>query len=116
MSLSVGDLEKIQESEKLSTVIKEIISIFLSAINDWPNQIVSLVDYEKEIYKLIGEEVEREKLEEYISKIDYSKNAWEAESLSQLIEVYRYYEDNKPLKEILNEIEVVCSVVSQTTT
>ncbi len=105
MSLSVDHLEKIQESEKLPTVIKEMISIFLAAINDWPNQIVSLVDYEKEIYKLIGEEVDRKKLEEYLSKIDYSKNAWEAESLSQLIEVYYYYEDNKPLKEILKEIK-----------
>lgn len=105
MSLSVGYLEKIIESEKLPTAIKEILTIFLAAINDWPNPIDSLVDYEKDIYKLIGKEVDRKKLEEYISKIDYSKNAWEAESLSQLIEVYNYYEDNKPLKEILNEIK-----------
>ncbi len=42
---------------------------------------------------------------DYISKIDYSKKAWQAESLSQLIEVYNYYEENKLLKEIFNEIE-----------
>jgi len=104
MSLSVSYLEKIQELEK-TTPIKEIINILLAAINDWPNQVVSLVDYEKEIYKLVGEGIDRKKLEDYISKIDYSKNAWEAESLSQLIEVYNYYEEKKPLEEIFNEIK-----------
>jgi len=105
MSLSINHLEKIQESEKLTTAIREIINILLAAINDWPNEIISLADYEKEIYKLVGEEIDRQKLEEYILKIDYSQNSWEAESLSQLIEVYNYYEEGKPLKEIFKEIK-----------
>lgn len=105
MSLSIIYLEKIQESEKVTADVKAIINILLAAINDWPNQIVSLIDYEKEVYKLIGEEIDKKKLEEFISIIDYSKNAWEAESLSQLIEVYNYYEERKSLKEILEEIK-----------
>lgn len=105
MSLSVSYLEKIQESEKLTGVIKEIINILLAAINDWPAPIINLVDYEKEVYKLMGEEVSRETMEEYISNIDYSKNAWEGESFSQLIEVFNYYEEEKQLKEILKEIQ-----------
>lgn len=105
MKLSISYLEEIQESEKLTTVVKAILNILLSAINDWPNPILNLDDYQKEIYKLVGEEIDRKKLEDYISKIDYSKNAWEAESLSQLIEVYNYYEKSKPLKEILEELK-----------
>lgn len=105
MSLSVGHLEKIQESEKIATVIKEILTMLLAAINDWPTSIASLIDFEQEIYKLVGERIDKKRLEDYISKIDYSKNAWQAESLSQLIEVYNYYEDKKPLKEIFNEIK-----------
>ncbi len=106
MSLSVSHLEKIQESEKLTGVIKEVINILLAAINDWPATMVSLVDYEKEVYKLIGEEVSRKTMEEYISNIDYSKNAWEGESLGQLIEVFNYYDEGKQLKEIFNEIQM----------
>ena len=105
MSLSVSYLEKIIESEKLPKAVNETLTIFLAAINDWPNPIVSLFDYEKDIYKLIGKEVDKKNLEEYISKIDFSKNAWVAESLCQLIEVYNYFEDYKLLKEILNEIK-----------
>lgn len=111
MSLSVSHLEKIQESKEIPTVLREIVSIFLAAINDWPNQIDSLVDYEKELYKLMGEKVDRNKLEEYVSKIDYSKFAWEAESLSQLIQVYTYYQDYIPLKNILNEVKEKIQVV-----
>lgn len=106
MSLSVSYLEKIQESEKLTGVIKEVINILLAAINDWPAPMVSLVDYEKEVYKLMGEEVSRKTMEEYISNIDYSKNAWKGESLSQLIEVFNYYKEGKQLKEIFNEIQI----------
>lgn len=105
MKLSISYLEEIQESGKLTTVIKAMLNILLAAINDWPNPILNLDDYQKEIYKLVGEEIDRKKLEDYISKIDYSKNAWEAESLSQLIEVYNYYEESKLLKEILEELK-----------
>lgn len=105
MSLSVNYLEKIQESEKITRTIKEIISILLVAINDWPTPIISLGDYEKDVYKLIGEEVSRKTMKEYISNIDYSKNAWEGESLSQLIEIFNYYEEEKQLKEIFKEIQ-----------
>lgn len=105
MSLSVSYLEKIQESEKLTTIVKQILTILLTAINDWPSQLPTLVDFEKEIYKLVGEEIDKKGLENYVLKIDYSKDAWKGESLSQLIEVYNYYEENKPLKEIFNEIK-----------
>jgi hypothetical protein len=105
MSLSVSNLEKKQGSKKISKVVKQIINILLAAINDWPNPIVNLADYEKEIFNLVGKEIDKQKLEEYISNIDYSKNAWKAESLSQLIEVYNFYEDSKPLDEILSEIK-----------
>lgn len=104
MKLSVRYLEEIQESGKLPAVVKAKVSIILAAINDWPNPILNLNDYEKEIYKLTGDEIDKKKLVAYISKIDYSQNAWEAESLSQLIEIYNYYEKSKPLKEILEEI------------
>jgi len=106
MSISVSYLEKIQESGKLTGVIKEVINILLAAINDWPATMDSLVDYEKEVHKLIGEEVNRKTMKEYISNIDYFKNAWEGESLSQLIEVFNYYDEEKQLKEIFNEIQM----------
>jgi hypothetical protein len=105
MSFSVVYLEEIQESNKLATPVIDIVKILLAAINDWPNPIINLVDYENEIHELVGVEIDKKKMESYILKIDYSKNAWEAESLSQLIEIYNYFDEKKTLKEILEEIK-----------
>ena len=106
MNILIDNLENIQESEKLTKVLKEVISILVSAINDWPNPILSLVDYEKEIDKLVGGDVDKKKIEKCISNIDYSQYAWEAESLSQLIDIFNYYEEGKLLKEIVNDIRI----------
>ena len=104
MIISISYLEKIQELEKLPANLKKIINILLTAINDWPNAIINLEDFENEVYKLIRGEVNKKTMEEYISNMDYSKNPWEAESLSQLIEVFNAYEEGKQLKDILKEI------------
>lgn len=105
MSILISVLEKNQASEVLSSRTREILTILLAAINDWPRPIVHLTDFEKEVYRFIGNEMDRTKLKEVISKIDCSKHAWEAESLSQLIEIYSYYDEKKFLKEIFDEIE-----------
>ncbi len=104
MNLSVSILEKIQESKKVEIAISQIIDILLAAINDWPIHITYLVEYENEVHKLLGENITKKVMDEYISNIDYSKNAWEGESLSQLIEVFNYYNEGKELKEIFREL------------
>lgn len=105
MSILISVLEKNQASEVLSSRTREILTILLAAINDWPRPIVHLADFEKDIHHFTGNEMDRTKLKEVISTIDYSKHAWEAESLCQLIEIYSYYDEKKILKEIFDEIE-----------
>jgi hypothetical protein len=105
MSLLISHLEELQESGELKTSLQEVISIFLLAINDWSSVIINLDDYGKEVYKLIGGEVSRDKLEEYLSQIDYSKYAWQSESLCQLLDVFNYYEEGKLLKEIIEDVQ-----------
>ena len=105
MSILISVLEKNQSSEVFSPRTREILTILLAAINDWPRPIVHLADFEKDIHHFTGNEMDRTKLKEVISTIDYSKHTWEAESLSQLIEIYSYYDEKKSLKEIVDEIE-----------
>lgn len=105
MNLTIKDIEGWQESEKLSDDIKKIINILLAAINDWPKPIGTLAEYENEIYRLIGSESNKINIKEYISKANYSLNAWEAESLFQVLEILIHYEHEKTLKQIIEEIE-----------
>jgi hypothetical protein len=104
MDNTINQLEKIIEKNYVTKEIKNILSIYLLAVNDWSTQVNYMTDFENEIFKFIGNEVDKHKLLVRISNIDYSKYAWEAESLSHLIEIYNYYDDNKPLIEIFNEI------------
>lgn len=105
MNVSVSYLENKRYADGLTIALREIINILLATLNDWPKPINNLAEFEVELARLMGDEINKNKIEEFLSKVDYSKNAWEAESLSQLIEVYQYYEENKSLRTILNELE-----------
>jgi len=105
LNLSINYLENIQDSENLPILIEEIINILLSSINDWPTLINNLEDYKNEVSNLIGNDIYKKSIEDYIVKIDYSKHAWEGESLSQLIEIYDYYNEDTKLEEIFNDLQ-----------
>lgn len=80
--------------------------ILIKAINDWPNPIIKLEDYELEVRNFIGGEITKNKLELRLSQIDLSKNAWEAESLSQLINVFQFYKEGASLKDIISNLRI----------
>jgi hypothetical protein len=69
MSLAVKYLGSLQESGKLKPAVQEVIEIFLTALNDWPDPVINLEDYENAIYKLFAnsEEITEHKLKEYLS-------------------------------------------------
>jgi len=102
--LEISNLQKIQESENVKPIIKDLIQGLLIAINDWPNPIVQLKDYELQVCKFIGEEVTKNNLQECLSRINLPKNAWHAESLSQLADVFKLYENEISLKEVITDL------------
>lgn len=105
MSLSIDYIEKVQDSKKLSKDYKEVITILLTSINDWPQSIKTLEDFETQISNLVGNRANMINLKGFLSKIDFAKYAWEAESISQLLDVYNYYGSEKYLKEIIDDLQ-----------
>ena len=106
MDLSIIDLEKMIEARKISDNIKIIIDVFLLAVNDWPNPILNLEDYESEVEKFINGITSKDEIEKTLSKIDFSKNAWQAESLSQMLDVFQFYKNGISLKEIIEDLKI----------
>ena len=105
MSLSLGDLEEIEESQRYLGLAPELIAILIEAINDWPTEIHSLDDYVAEVCKLVGtEDVTRSQLAGYWAKLDVPGSAWRIESLNGLSRVFNYYEEGILLKEIIKDI------------
>ena len=105
MSLSVLEVEEMFENNKFSTEIKSGIEILLSAINDWSVPVDNLYDYNLVVQNFIENVITKRNIEIALSKIDLSRFAWEAESLSSLIEVFDYFREGITLSEIINELQ-----------
>jgi hypothetical protein len=104
MSISIEHLENIDDSANLTPNDRAVVKILVAAINDWPHPVLQLIDFENSIQEVLGNDLTQVKMEKYMSGIDYSIKAWEGESLSQLIDVYKYYDAEKSLKDILKEL------------
>ncbi len=103
--LEINRLIEIQELNKVKTILLNLIEVLLNSINDWPNSIETLEDFEFEVRNVIGGEVVRKRLEIFLSEIDLSKNAWQAESLSQLLDIFNFYDNEVSLREILIDLK-----------
>ncbi|MFD2907171.1 hypothetical protein ACFSX9_00340 [Flavobacterium ardleyense] len=66
---------------------------------------IQLEDYELEVRNVIGDEVTRKSLELFLSNVDLSDNAWQAESLSQLLDIFNFYDKEISLNEILVDLK-----------
>jgi hypothetical protein len=95
----------ISDLEKMNSDVKEVVDVLMLAINDWPNQVVKLEDYEIEVSKFIGQEATAKGITLALTNIDYSVHSWQAESLSELLNVFNFYDDNVSLKEIIEGLK-----------
>jgi hypothetical protein len=99
--LLISDIENLLEKENILKQRKEVFNIFISAINDWPKTFDNLDDYESDVNEFIQRVTKKVNIEDSLMKIDFNKNAWEAESLSQLLLLFDYYDEDLSLKEII---------------
>ena len=76
----------------------------LEAINDYPKgNLISPTELLVELHKGIASPITLNKLQDYSNEINLSTTAWEAESITSLLEVFNGFED-KSLEEILELI------------
>src|SRR5882724_3772491 len=110
-TLSLNELERIRESsEELSSSTKDVIKIFIAAINDWPSTIFDpetycLKDYELEVRNFIGAKTTKANIDKSMSEINFLRNSWEAESLVQIQELFKYYGTDISLIEIIDKLQ-----------
>ncbi|WP_333662217.1 hypothetical protein [Chishuiella changwenlii] len=105
MNLSIEYLEEVYSSGKLAEKFQSIIGVIIKSINDWPTPIVYLSDFNEILFSLIKDDANQNTLNNYISSLDISKNAWIIESLTQLLEMYDYYNSEETIHSIFKDIE-----------
>jgi len=103
--IDILKLEKKLASGITENNIREIVKIFLAAVNDWPSSLASLEDYEANIEKFIGSSTKKENIEFAIKNSDLSQHAWQVESLTQVLVVFQYYKNNIDLNQIIKDLK-----------
>lgn len=111
INFSIIEIEAMVEEDKFSAEMKPVVEILLSAVNDWSDDPVdNFYDYDLAVQNFIMKATTKRNIELALSKVDISKDAWKAESLSSLLEVYDSFKEDISLIEI---IEIV--IKSQST-
>jgi|GEM_PF-809044 len=88
----------------LKDELKSQINILVHVLNDWPTNVESLEELEKELVTLTKRPFTKKRIESSLSKLTYYNDAWKIESLTQLISLFAYYRNDLTLNEIFNQI------------
>lgn len=104
MNFSISKIDEMVENGKFSTEMIPVIETLLSAVNDWSEPMDNFYDYDLAVQKFIKNTTTRNHIELALKSVDVSNNAWEAESLCYLIEIYDNFEEGITLKEIIDKV------------
>ncbi len=105
MKLKISQVEQYVEQDFILSKIEIALDIFIKSINDWPRPIDNFDDYEEDIEAFIFNRTTKKNIENYLKKIDVVKNPWEGEALSQVVEVFKFFENDISLKEIIQQLK-----------
>ncbi len=97
------EIEKKIENNEIAEGLSQVFKIILSSINDWPTSVLTLYDYEMQVEGFINNRTTKINIEKSLKAIDFSENSWQAESLTQILDVFQFYKSGYTLKKILDE-------------
>jgi hypothetical protein len=103
-SLSIIEIEKQVVDGIANPNLKDVISILLSACNDWPHPLDTMEEFEQSVSDFIHGGVTHKAILVARAKIDHLENPWEAESLSILSDVFEFYDSGDSLGDILSDL------------
>ncbi len=69
-----------------------VVETLLSAVNDWSDPLDNFFDYDTAVKKFYKEYNYKKHIELALKNVDVFNFAWQADSLSLLIEIYDYFE------------------------
>ena len=105
MTLRIEELESRLELTGLKPQVKQLVEILVAAVNDWPTPVTTMEEYEVEVRLFLGNAVVRKNIEISRGQINFGNNAWEAESLAQLVDAFQFYPEGTTLPEIIDHVK-----------
>lgn len=106
MKMQITHLERIMNTNVLRNPWNNTLETLLNSVNDWPNSVNTLEDFESQIENTIKGPICKKNIEEYLKNVDYSLNAWESESLFVLLGIYDNHSAEECLKDIIYKLSI----------
>ena len=105
MQTRVSEILTRVNDSSIGNEIREPLSILLSAINDWPEPLVSLEEFDAEVKEFIQGRVTSDQISRSLKKLDWGKDAWRGESITQVAELFKYFDGALSLTEIIERLK-----------
>jgi hypothetical protein len=102
--LTLAELEHLVSEKDLNKRDFEVLQLFKKAITDWPEEVDSVDEFVDKVEVFISGETTLKNIREKASE-DVMRFAWQAESLSQICDIFNYYPRCKTLRDILNVLK-----------
>ena len=104
MSLNVQAMIDIVDTD-IAKEISKPLAVFLVSINDWRASPTTFDGYVHEIEGIIGGVATKSSLEKFLMRCNFKSRAWEAESITGLLDIYQYYDEHSSLRFIVADLE-----------
>jgi len=104
--MKLEDLEELIEKVSDKSPSSIIAKLFLGAMTDWRTEINSLEQLENQISIFIKARPNYDSISNSLNNLDVTAYAWECESISQILELYNYFDKSMTLMEIINIVEM----------
>lgn len=103
--MTIYSLEKYINNVVIDDAEKKALIALIDAINDWPEVVTDLNDFEMKINIFLNEIPSKESIIRGLRTIDYTNCSWQGESLYQVLEIYNYFDESLSLKNIIDVLE-----------
>jgi hypothetical protein len=106
MALMIRKAEEILERRELNDRLLKIIGHLVAAANDWPSPVLSIEQLENEISIHIKRTITKRGITDFLHHADPLSNAWQLESLAEILEVFDYFDDGSTLDDIIKALKI----------
>jgi hypothetical protein len=103
--MHIAGIERLLHEEPHDKNLRKSIFILLRSVTDWPTEIANTEDFLRELGTCVEGELDEASIRTRLAGVNFATEAWIAESLDELVEIFRLYPKGTPLVQIMSSIE-----------
>jgi hypothetical protein len=110
--MRIAKIEQLMGQRMIAPKLRAKIQVLLQSITDWPVDVETTEMFMQELTTCIRGEITEASVKKRLSNIDYASEAWIAESLEVLMDIFQGFAEGTALSQIIASLEAELSKVS----